>query len=123
MDLRVQGSLEIVAVGNGGRAHPISEGVNTGKEVLKTGDLEEDPSKEFKVPLPQVKLAVDGLNGAMEFINRGLKFTLHEGSDRIMVEVIDLATQEVIKEIPPQKLLDTVARIREMIGLLLDEWA
>lgn len=38
-----------------------------------------------------------------------------------MLEVIDLETNEVIKEIPPKKLLDLAAGIREMIGLLLDE--
>ena len=40
-----------------------------------------------------------------------------------MVRVVNVFTDEVIKEIPPEEVLDTVARIREMIGLLIDERA
>jgi len=41
----------------------------------------------------------------------------------MMVRVVNFETNEVIKEIPPEEVLDTVARIREMIGLLIDKWA
>ena len=44
-------------------------------------------------------------------------------TQRIMVKVINIDTDEVIKELPPEDVLDTVARIREMIGLLIDERA
>jgi flagellar protein FlaG len=37
--------------------------------------------------------------------------------------VINRQTHEVIKEIPPEQLLDMIARIWEMIGLLVDEKA
>jgi flagellar protein FlaG len=40
-----------------------------------------------------------------------------------MVKVVDVQNDEVIKEIPPEEVLDTVARIREMIGLLVDKRA
>lgn len=70
-----------------------------------------------------VESAVDSINGAMEFVNRGLRFSIHEDTQRIMVKVVNLVTQEVIKEIPPEDALDAAARIREMIGVLLDEWA
>ena len=38
-----------------------------------------------------------------------------------MVQVIEKATDEVISEIPPEKILDLVARIEEMIGLIVDQ--
>lgn len=38
-----------------------------------------------------------------------------------MVKVIDAETEEVIREIPPEKILDLVAMIWEMIGLIVDE--
>ncbi len=49
-----------------------------------------------------------------------LSFQLHEGSERMMVRVINEETGDVIKEIPPKEILDTVARIMEFVGLLLD---
>jgi flagellar protein FlaG len=38
-----------------------------------------------------------------------------------MVKVVDTETQEVIREIPSEKILDMVANILEMAGILVDE--
>jgi flagellar protein FlaG len=62
-----------------------------------------------------------GLNSLMENMDRNLHFTYHEGADRIMVEVIDMATSEVVKTFPPEELLDLAARIGEMVGMFLDQ--
>jgi len=39
----------------------------------------------------------------------------------MMVKVVDLNTDEVIKELPPEEMLDLQARIHEMVGILIDE--
>jgi flagellar protein FlaG len=39
-----------------------------------------------------------------------------------MVKVIDDETKEVIKEIPPEKLLDLVATIWQIVGLFVDKY-
>lgn len=49
-----------------------------------------------------------------------LSFQIHEGTGRMMVRVIHEDTGEVVKEIPPHEILDTVARIMKFVGLLLD---
>ena len=64
------------------------------------------------------------LNRAMEIFNKRLRFEIHEGTERIMVKILekkDNNTHEVIKEIPPERVLDMLARLEEMIGLLIDE--
>ncbi len=38
-----------------------------------------------------------------------------------MVKVIDTNTDEIIREIPQEKVLDNIANIKEMLGLLLDK--
>lgn len=38
-----------------------------------------------------------------------------------MVKVIDVNTDEVIREIPPEKILDLVAAIWEITGIMVDE--
>ncbi len=53
--------------------------------------------------------------------NRRLKFTINHDLDRVVVKVIDGETDKVIKELPPEALQRVHARIREAIGLLLDE--
>lgn len=49
------------------------------------------------------------------------EFQIHEGTGRIMVKLVDNESQEVIKEIPPEKILDLVASIWDLVGILVDE--
>mgnify|MGYP001260787278 CR=1 FL=1 len=67
-----------------------------------------------------VQEAVDKLNVFLEPVRRNLKFELHEKLDKYYVTVIDSKTQEVIKEIPPRKILDMYAAMAEFMGLLVD---
>lgn len=57
------------------------------------------------------------------FLNRHthLQFSIHKETKSIIVRIINSETQEVIKEIPPEKILDLVAKLWEMAGLLIDE--
>jgi flagellar protein FlaG len=64
--------------------------------------------------------ALEQINRTSEAMNIGLRFKLHDKTDRVMVEVIDVEKNEVLKEIPPEKILNMVAQIQDMIGLMLD---
>ncbi|MBN1686942.1 MAG: flagellar protein FlaG, partial [Spirochaetales bacterium] len=48
-------------------------------------------------------------------------FSINEELDQVVVKVIDSKTDKVIKEIPPEVLQRLYVRIREAIGLLIDE--
>ncbi|MEW5785213.1 MAG: flagellar protein FlaG [Bacillota bacterium] len=61
------------------------------------------------------------LNDTAEAFNLSLRFHLHRDSDRWMVQVVDMRDNEVIREIPPEKVLNMVAQIQNLIGVLLDE--
>ncbi len=64
---------------------------------------------------------VDQLNKTVEIFDKKIHFQIHEETNRIMVQVIEAKTEEVLTEIPPEKILDLVARIEEMIGLIVDK--
>ncbi len=64
--------------------------------------------------------AVESLNKAVEAVDRGLEFEIHEPTQRILVRVMDKAQDEVIREVPPEKILDLVAELRELVGILVD---
>ncbi|GAA0782675.1 flagellar protein FlaG [Hathewaya limosa] len=38
-----------------------------------------------------------------------------------IIKIVDTDTKEIIKEIPPKKLLDMVAKMCEMVGIMIDE--
>ncbi|MDP3051106.1 MAG: flagellar protein FlaG, partial [Eubacteriales bacterium] len=39
----------------------------------------------------------------------------------IIVRIIDAETEEVVKEIPPEEILDLIAKLWEMAGIVVDE--
>ena len=53
--------------------------------------------------------------------NRKLKFFVNHNTNQVVVKVIDGETDKVIKEIPPEALQRLHSRMREAIGLLIDE--
>ncbi|MDI6601795.1 MAG: flagellar protein FlaG [Thermoanaerobacteraceae bacterium] len=50
-----------------------------------------------------------------------LEFSIHKGTHEVVVKIINEETNEIIKEIPPEKLLDLVAKIWEIVGLFVDK--
>lgn len=49
------------------------------------------------------------------------EFKIHEGTGRMMVKLVNKETEEIIREIPSEKILDLIANIWEMVGILVDE--
>lgn len=67
----------------------------------------------------QIKKAVEDINkkaNSSEAI-----FGVHEGTNRVTIKIVDKQTKEVIKEFPPDKTLDMIAKVWEMAGLMVDE--
>lgn len=68
----------------------------------------------------QIKKSVEELN---KNINKQTeaKFGIHEETKRVTIKIVDKETQEVIREVPPEKTLDMIAKVWELAGLLVDE--
>ncbi|MEC6747107.1 flagellar protein FlaG [Marinilactibacillus sp. XAAS-LB27] len=56
----------------------------------------------------------------MQRVNTQLSFRKHDGTGRTLVELVDINTKEVLREIPPEKMLDIIAGIWEWSGLIVD---
>ncbi|MCM1122019.1 MAG: flagellar protein FlaG [Eubacterium sp.] len=69
----------------------------------------------------QLKKAIAEMNRKINNSNEEAVFGVHEDTNRIMIKIMDKDTKEVIKEFPPEKTLDMIARIWEMAGILVDE--
>lgn len=64
---------------------------------------------------------VNGLNELVQPSHTSVRFELHKELNEYYVQVIDEKTHEVIREIPPKKLLDMYAAMMEFVGLLVDK--
>ncbi len=68
----------------------------------------------------QLEKLVKGLNEFLQPSQTSLKFELHDELKEYYVQIIDERTKEVIREIPPKKLLDVYAAMMEFVGLIVD---
>lgn len=64
---------------------------------------------------------IERANRAITGATCNFEYSIHEKTKEIMVKVIDRETKEVIREIPPEKILDLVAKLWEIAGILVDE--
>lgn len=53
--------------------------------------------------------------------NAEAQFAVHEDTKRVMIKIVDKDSKEVLKEFPPEKTLDMIAKVWELAGLFVDE--
>lgn len=76
-------------------------------------------AKEQQQSSETIKKMVDQLNKKMN--NSEAIFGIHEKTNRVTIKIVDKETKEVVKEFPPEKTLDMIAKVWEMAGILVDE--
>lgn len=78
-------------------------------------------SKQQQAPMndDSIKQAMKEL--AKKQANFTSEFGIHEKTHRVTVKIVDKKTKEVIKELPPEKTLDMIAKMWEYAGLIVDE--
>lgn len=74
---------------------------------------QKEPSNE------QIRKAVEDINKKANYSD--VQFGVHEGTNRITIKIVDRETKKVIKELPPEKTLDMIAKAWELAGILVDE--
>ena len=67
----------------------------------------------------KIKKTVEQLNKKM--VHSEAVFGIHEGTNRVMIKIVDRDTKELIKEYPPEQTLDMIAKVWELAGILVDE--
>ncbi len=131
---------------SGGQAPEVNvapaEGMESAKKIVQEGapskeeqnDRNQDPSKQganameniqeglgnSKTASDEIKKAVDKINEKMISHSEAI-FGIHDKTNRVTIKIVDKETKEVIKELPPEKTLDMLARVWEMAGILVDE--
>jgi flagellar protein FlaG len=74
-----------------------------------------------KVQEKDVINAIEKANKHISSFDRRLEFSIHDTTKQIMVKVINTEDDTVIREIPSEKVLDMVAHMWEVAGILVDE--
>lgn len=111
------------------KVHKVDEiGINNAAAVIasnitNTSDLKQAELKGENVTISdaQVVKAIEHAIKAMQGRTTSLEFSIHQKTKLISVKVLDKDTGETIREIPPEKSLDFVAKLWQMAGILVDE--
>ena len=64
--------------------------------------------------------AIGQANKLMELFSRDLRFEMHNEAGIITISIVDRNDGKVIKKIPPDSVLDMIAKVKDMIGSLMD---
>lgn len=81
--------------------------------------LQQQQEQQQKNTKEKLMKSVEELNKNM--YNSEAVFGIHEKTNRVTIKIVDKETKELIKEFPPEKTLDLIAKAWEMAGLLVDE--
>ena len=83
------------------------------------GNTKESVASEDKSENEKIKKAIEKMNAQLP--NAEIKFGIHEKTERVTIKFIDRDSKEVIKEFPPEKTLDMIAKCMELAGVLVDQ--
>lgn len=119
-------STAIVSGGFGGQeARPVS---STGaQEVATPAQQQEAQEQQYVAPgsmdEKSTKKVTEELNKAMERANSNLEFKYHKEVNMMSVAVVDKSSGKVIKELPPEEMVNNMIKSKIWIGAFLDKIA
>lgn len=67
-----------------------------------------------------MKQAISDINRKINH-NTVAEFGYHDKTNRVTIKIMDKETKEVIREVPPEKTLEMIAKVWELAGILVDE--
>ena len=85
----------------------------------KDGNRDDSQAQQTISENSQIKKAVDEINKKAH--NSEAVFGIHAATNRVTIKIVDKDTKKVLKEYPPYKTLDMIAKVWEMAGLLVDK--
>ncbi|GGD92195.1 flagellar protein FlaG [Paenibacillus nasutitermitis] len=91
--------------------------IKTTKELLQLGKKGVTVSVGEEHLIKAIDRAVKLLQGPQTTLD----ISIHEKTHTIMVKVLNKDTGELIREVPPEKTMDLVAKMMEIAGILIDE--
>jgi flagellar protein FlaG len=109
---RLQNSLPANAIAGNTAVHsPVTEGDKAREQQKQTPKSNNRPAALVKA-----------LNEDMEAIRSvGLQFSVNQKTGKTVVRVVDKDTGELIRQIPPQDMLDLANKLEDMMGILFDK--
>ncbi len=85
--------------------------------LFKTVD---NSGKEISIGEQAIEKVIETANKKLVGPNIELSFSVHKETNRVSIKVTDQTTGDVIREIPPEKILDMIADMCNLAGKFVD---
>ncbi len=124
MELGIQGRINQLPVQNNNQqnsTHLIQPGQN---EAIKEAAAEAEKmqrEKQNSITKEEMDRYIRQVIKDASLLNRDLKYSINRETNQVIVKVVDKSTDKVIKEIPPESLQRLQVRLKEQLGLIIDE--
>jgi len=89
-------------------------------KIAAGGTLLPEQEKERVVADREIEKAVTQINDYVQNLDRTLHFSIDDESGKTVIKVIDSSTDELIRQIPSEKLLAVSQALEAFSGLLLE---
>lgn len=113
---RVEAVQQIDSIVEQSKVRRVSQ---TENDIRSTLNNQSQPETNLSAKEELEELASEA-NNALEAVNTQIVFQVHERTGRPLIKLVESASQEVIREIPAEKMLDVLAGIWEWAGLIVD---
>ena len=114
----VSGAIEAIREGPGVKQDFSKASAQESPQETKRNGVE-NKDKDFLAP-QEAKEMVFAVQEELERLNVRLVFNVDEDTKEIVVKVVDPKTDEVIRQIPPEELLEIRKKLDEIVGILFD---
>lgn len=94
---------------------------HSARKTFTGGGPGASPSPPKEVPGERMEQIAGALLSYVRSIQTDLSIEVHRGTGKIMVQVISKTDGKVIREIPPEELLDLAAKMEEVVGAIFNK--
>lgn len=71
----------------------------------------------------ELQASIQAVNDFVQRINNSLQFSVDKDTGKTIVKVVDISTQEVIKQIPSEEMVAIAKALDQLKGLLIQQKA
>ncbi len=104
------------------QASSVSKAETVQTELVDTGQdpkpVQESESQVQEITREDVEEMVDALKEMTATLQTKMDFSINEGTNSLVVKVLEQDTEKVIKQFPPEELLELQEKMQDLTGFL-----
>jgi flagellar protein FlaG len=117
--------MQLKVTGQGGQNNLKTDGyeIALNQNNMEVAKDVKQYDKEEELNKNDLKKAVKKLNNFLVDESSHAEYSVHDKFNTIIIKIVDDKTKKVIMELPSEKILDMVAKMCELVGVVFDKRA